>query len=715
MKRKSLLILLVALVIAVTAGGIWRLLWLGERLNADGPLALALAGDHGLYLATDTAILRFEANGNLSGVHGAASIGLRQPGALQEDENGNLWVFDKELRQIFRCSDWHCMSATPVSLDLDKNIQFSVNLQRQQIAVADNNRHRLLLLDLHGQLLQDSNDNPPLHYPNQINLGAHSLLIADTDRRNIINMALPDATSGGFGTPVISLHTRRRPYRFAHDAHGWWVLEAGETLFQGELVHYTEGGERREIATDAQDIVDMVDAGDSIIVASRSDYRLQAINKADGSQHDIGSEKLQAEWGRQRLQQAAWRGERRHIPLLMIVVLLPTLLGASVVQKQLVAEQEAMRAASTDRVVQPPASGYVVLRPDALARKTIRTEFIANLAASALAMAAIPGICWLAAGMPPAAAWGRQELRPLLVVSLLAVPLALASFVFAVMRRKGRLGGEIIFELKRAIFRRNGKDIAAAAYEDVKLTSRTLDIGGASILLYSGSNANAGELWPQAAIKAILDSRKGPGRKLAAKPGGSRLAMAGSEKTKVRRERWVARGLFALVLCLMAAMAYVVTSRGVHLGLYNYLRGGGFFLMMLCLFIFLERRSSGLLQREVLVHATKVVVLENGRPAIGGSPEQVFLGDRTLVVKSRGVPVLFQNGLGQRTEYLPVVELREVLSEVLPPGHVFSTDSAMLMALLKKRHPYAIVRMLLVIAAMVGSLIILWLIPQHRH
>lgn len=691
MERRTLLTgLLLACVIALTAGGIARLTWLGTQLDSDGPMALAAMPDGGFVLTTDRQVLTFDAAGEQRSQRSVASLGLQQAGAVQALADGSLWLYDKGRRQLFRCLADTCSARTAPQLGLDKNALFAVSLDHGLVAISDNNHHRLLLLDLGGKLLLDSKDQPPLHYPNQLRFDGDSLLIADSDRYVIQRLAFTLAPRVALQAPVPERVTRRRPYRFARDSTGWWTLEAGETLTDGALFHYGNDA-RTRLSTRAADAVDFLLQGDRLIIASRRDHLLLALDPASGRETELGSPALRASWQAQGAREAALRQERRWLPFGMIALLLPVLFGASLLQQQRQAREQAQRDAAIDRATVAAFQGgqTVTLTPDTEAHKALASERNAILGLSLTGLVAVPGLCWLSAGMPAVAAWPRRELWPLLAIVAIALPALAALAAWGQMRYRQRLARTLCFEPGAVVLREQAREIARAPLTEVTLSQTDLTLGKVTLPLFLNPQLRARPFWPRPLIKALLEARR-----LAPPPtAGAELTLAIGEEARktLLRQRWMLRGLALLLL---------VPATIILLRLLPFLGTAGprlqstfalaLVLPLLALWL-MERTFRGYLETRLVLGATDLRLERSGHPPETIPYTQVWLGSHMLVAGRHGVRLaLRRNNLSVReTELFPLDPLRDTLLARQPAGNRFTTDAALYLALLRQGNRHA--------------------------
>ncbi|MFZ5561724.1 MAG: hypothetical protein ACOY41_09420 [Pseudomonadota bacterium] len=696
MNHKKLLLPLLAVVILATVAGIARLLCIGTQLHAESPLALAAMPDGGFVLGTDRQLLMFDHKGELQRRRQAVELGLQEPGAVQITADGTLWVFDRKRRQLFECpAALTCTARSDAALDLDRNALFAVSPAQGLIAISDNNQHRLLLLDRQGRLLLDSKNAPPLHYPNHVQFDGDSLLLADADRYVILRIPFTTTPELALQAPQTVLATQRRPYRFARTDSGWWVIEAGETLNDGELVFYAADGSRHRHETSALDPVDFLFRDDHLIVASRRDRWLLRIDTASGGETTLGSADLKEEWRALALREQLLLRERERIPLLMLLVLLPLLFLALFLksQEQRKAEERRSEQIDTEQVDALKAGRPVTLRPDAEGEKTIRQERNTVLGIALAGLVLVPGFCWVIAGAPGLPALRSHELRPLLLIIGATVPLLLIGAAFGVVQYRHRLSRVLRFTATGVELHEAGKVKASAPYGEVRLEQAILQIGRHALPLYLNPLQRVSPFWPRAQIKALLEGRQPPpAAALRRDDGELQFETSADDARQLRRQRLVIRVVVIGGMTLSALAAAWLMVRHPTLSPLLLLPMAGLLLVYLLALLFLERRYARLIETRLVLGPDSLRVLKDTRLEISVPYAEVWLGENLLVAGRRSVRLAMRrNNLSARSiELFPLDLLRDTLKARLPASQIHATDIALLLAMLRQGHRYSI-------------------------
>ncbi len=512
-RRKLLLTFLLLWVVAVAGGGAWRLIDLGKITARTGPQALARDGQGGVYLATGDELLRLDADGNVKSRHLAAALGMADLNALAPGEGNTLFVHESAQRRVLRCDtrDWRCTPFSPANLGLDVNVQMAwLYGAERRLLLSDNSHHRLLALDEYGHRLPLP--GTPWHFPNQVSTGGGQALLADSDSRRIVHLDPVANTATG-----IALATRERPYRFVRRDTHWWVLEAGVRLEQAELRHYVDGrGET--LALDVKDPVALLDGGRQLLVASKDDWGLVAVDPDTGVARRFGSPALQHELRARRAGQEAARGERRRLPLLMLLLMAPALGGGLWLQRRIdrvalpatgdAAEAPRPAAAAFARPLAATSRARQVARidTDRAALATARTLQNAQLLRAGVIglplLLVLGGLLWWLMPAP-----GRAALVPLLVM-LLLLPLLLALALYSGRRQQDRRYDQhLLCGPDKVVHVVAGKALRAVPYSLVWLGEDSLILGKQRLPLYMGYGTRRSALWQLGELQRELGTR----------------------------------------------------------------------------------------------------------------------------------------------------------------------------------------------------------------
>lgn len=267
-RRLALALLLVIAALLAGAAGWQRLQALQPLVAESGPQALARDGRGGVFLATATQLLQLDASGNVLARHAARDLGLGRLQALAQGEAATLWVLDSEHQRIARCDTraWRCPLVTPPGIQLGEGgIVWQFGPER-----------RLLVSDrAQGRLLAFAEDGTPLPLPGHawrepgaLARGEGQLLMAERRLHRVV------ALDGIANQPLATvLNTQAPPQAFVQrDAH-WWVLEGAPA----QLRHY-HAGRVLDLPLPAADAVALLDAGHVLLIASRGDGALLALD-----------------------------------------------------------------------------------------------------------------------------------------------------------------------------------------------------------------------------------------------------------------------------------------------------------------------------------------------------------------------------------------------------------------------------------------------------
>jgi hypothetical protein len=516
-RRKLLLIALLLLVVAVTGGGVWRLLALGKLTGGYGPQALSRDGNGGIYLATDHELLHLDGSGKVLARHSVESLGLFEINALALGEDHTLYVYDSRQRRLYRCDTrrWGCAAFGARNLGLDENVQIAwLYGPDRRLLLADNTHHRVLAFAADGTSIGSS--ATVWHFPNQVVASGEHVLLADTDTRRIVTL---DAT--GNGMVGVALQARERPYRFARRDAEWWVLEAGVTLERARLRYY-RSGEATEIALPAADPVALLDIGRALIVISKEDWRLLAVDPDTNAVTRFGAPELQEEFRLRHASTLEARRERAQLPLLMAGLMLPALFGGVLLQRRI--DRDARTALPPADTPARPATAPAGAPAAPLAaagqpaRRTAAVRIDTDRDALAMARALqnrqllraslllvpmlllLPLVLWLL--LPDTSA------LKFLVPLFLAVPLLLGLALYSGRRQQDRLYDQhFLLGPDKLIHVVRGKPLRAVPYAAIWLGEESLILGKRRLPLYIGFGAQRSALWNIGDVQRELGAR----------------------------------------------------------------------------------------------------------------------------------------------------------------------------------------------------------------
>lgn len=217
--------------------------------------------------------------------------------------NGDLLLAEPDTHEIYRChlgaACKPLLASSRAAIGETKNaMMLSVDEGKQRIFVADNAGHRLLLLNLDGQLLGDTGQpRARFWYPNQIELQGDALLVVDTNHRRIVRVPV---VGDRFGEARWELHTaaakvrpgRRWPMSFLVLPDGqWWVAIAQEGMRRADVARFNATGlPIGDVALEnTADPVSMALVGDRVLVADNEHYRVRQFDLQGNPLPDFGS------------------------------------------------------------------------------------------------------------------------------------------------------------------------------------------------------------------------------------------------------------------------------------------------------------------------------------------------------------------------------------------------------------------------------------------
>jgi hypothetical protein len=520
-RRKLFLALLVAWVLVISAGGIYRLVALGKLTANEGPQALERDGHGGSYLATSRELLHLDEQGNVRERRSADMLGLKEINAIASGTDGVLWLYDSEARRIFRCTTAAlACTGTTADIGLDKNVSLAWLTTQQQLLVADNAHHRLLTLDAGGRLL--SAGGKAWHYPNQLMSTPDALLLADSDRWQIVKL-----DAAGKTRLDVALATTERPYRYARRNNGheneWWVIEAGVSLLDGRLRHYHSGSSDR-IALPASDPVALLDNGSDILVASKADWQLLALDPHSGNALPYGSAALQQEFRDHERASTGARKERSRLPLLMLALMAPALLGGVVLQRRIDSSPRSLPASVAGRVQRPMATLTPSSKPAPQSKTQVRID--TDRAALELQraqqnrIAALAGVLLLGlvAAIGLILFFSGPHSTALVVIfgSIVALVVVLGLAFYASRRKQDRRYDQhFLCGPDKLVHVVQGKPRKAWPYASIWLGSESLVLGKERLSLYQGHGKQRIPFWSYADVQREIGARIPPGQNLA--------------------------------------------------------------------------------------------------------------------------------------------------------------------------------------------------------
>lgn len=520
-RRKLLLIFCLLWVLVAVAGGIWRLLALGPLAAPAGPQALARDGAGGIFLATNHELLRLDAEGNVRERHAATALGLAELNALAPGEGTTLFLYDGGARRLHRCdtATWACAPFGPASLGLDRNVQMAwLYGPERRLLLSDNTHHRLLALDGNGAPL--ALPGARWDFPNQVSTEGGHALLAESDHYRIVELD-PVANT----RKAVALQTRERPYRYVRRDQRWWVIEAGVTLERAALRHYVDG-KGATLAIGLKDATSLVDTGRAIVVAGHEDWRLAAIDPDTGLARDFGAAALRQEFQERHAAMLAARGERGRLPLLMLALVAPGLIGGLLLQRGIDREREAAPATvagtpgrgRADAIAGTAAPVAAALAPPATPRKVVRIDTDRTALATArqlqnaqllrLALIVVP-LLLLMGGLlfwlTPSS--GRDAFLPLLAMPLV-LPLFLYLLVVVTRRQQDRLYDQhLLCGPAKVVLVVAGKPVLAVPYAEIWLGEESLVLGKRRLPLYHGHGPRRSAFWQLGELHRELGAR----------------------------------------------------------------------------------------------------------------------------------------------------------------------------------------------------------------
>jgi hypothetical protein len=597
----ALLLLWVVLAVVIC---VFRIYTLGDLINNSGPQALTADGQGGFYLATNTELLHFGPNEKLLERTGIRKLGLQNIKALTQGEGTTLWVYDAGPHRVFRCDEGSlsCSPFGPEKLGLDFNVSLVTSPPPDShLIISDDTNQRLVVLGSSGQLIDDGHGKT-WHFPNQISRSDDGLLLADANRFAITRL---DASQpNGSDTPL--LHTLSRPYRFVRRGEDWWVVEAGISLTRGWVMHYRgssspddstshiamqsirTGGAVSSAKAQANtaamtptrppqrltlkfwDIVAIADTGSQIIIASKSDWGLLVLDPASDASHDLGDAQVQADFRQQAQALAAAETERGHMPLIMVLAILPALILAGLLQRRMDAGGGASGLVRTDPVAGITdgainISAHVLMQPDAaeleklrvLQKKTVKYLGIAYAILAAL-------LVTIAVSFPHGHGYKAIAAMAPLIAMLLVVPV----IIYAQRQRvETQFSQSLECGIHTLTLYRQGKPVSSVEYGKVWLCDAVLVLDKLIVSrALSLKDMKSGKMvsfpiWSPALVDKILRPRLPPEQVF-----GSRfeLARACFRAAPAQALRLMGREIGLTLLCMLLIVQMLFRFHLLH-------------------------------------------------------------------------------------------------------------------------------------------------------
>jgi hypothetical protein len=338
--KKSIAIGTIILVVA----GVFLIWFATDRANHHyGPSKIRVTEQGEIWVLSDGKLHVFDASGGKQRVLRFADWKRAE---LQSDfyplQDGDVLLAEPDSHEIYRCtSGASCAPLLAVSRakagKTTNAMMLAVDENRQRLYVADNAGHRLLLLDLEGNLLDDSGKSKSrFWYPNHLMFSGGELLVTDTNHKRIVRVPVRDDRFGG---ETWTLHTaaaevrpkRKWPMSFvALPDGGWWVAIAQEGMRNADVAMFDakklpQGHLPLENNADP---VSLALAGDRVLMADTEHYRIRQVDLHGKPLEDFGPAPFRQELANLAHEADNWRSARMAgqamvlvVPLLAILIL----------------------------------------------------------------------------------------------------------------------------------------------------------------------------------------------------------------------------------------------------------------------------------------------------------------------------------------------------------------------------------------------------------
>ena len=309
----------------------------GARLGAgmQGPSKIARAPDGTVWVASDGKLHQFSADGERKQVIPLRDLGLGTfPSELLPLADGTLVLAEAEPSAAYRC-DVAAKRCTPFTAEIAKSVgptkhalMIAADESAQRFYISDNAKHRLILLDFDGKVL-DVTAPRRLIYPNEIHVEKPGeIVVVDTNHHRLVRI---DVAGDRFGadlwemkTNVGSLHRAGRiwPMDFAAAANGgWWVLDARDGMKDADLLLFgADGNELKRIdlgpGSDPTQIA-TIDGG--LLVADPTQATLTRIGEDGENAVAWGGATFSAELSELKASRSMWRNLRLAAQVLVVV------------------------------------------------------------------------------------------------------------------------------------------------------------------------------------------------------------------------------------------------------------------------------------------------------------------------------------------------------------------------------------------------------------
>lgn len=312
------------------------LYYAGDRLGVDtlGPSEIARAPDGTVWVASHGSLHRFTEAGGRKQVLALGALGVGPVlSELLALSDGTLVLAEAVPSRAYRCNPAtrKCVAMTAMFGRIgapEYALMVAVDEQRGRWYFSDNAKHRLILTDADGNVLDVSAPRRVMH-PNELVVEkAGELMVVDTDHRRLVRIPVerdvfgPDLWEMKTDSPF-SRPGRYLPMDLAQTPEGnWWVLVASEGMKDSDLILFGSDGKalkRVDLGPDS-DPTRIVSVPGGLLVVDPTQATVTRVSAKDGSASPWGDAAFQAELDGVRASRSLWRNLRLAAQGLIVVI-----------------------------------------------------------------------------------------------------------------------------------------------------------------------------------------------------------------------------------------------------------------------------------------------------------------------------------------------------------------------------------------------------------
>jgi len=315
------------------------LYYAGDRLGVDtlGPSEVAHAPDGTVWVASHGSLHRFTEAGERKQVLALGALGV---GPILSEllalSDGTLVLAEAVPSRAYRCNTatQKCVAMTAMFGRIgapEYALMVAADEQRGRWYFSDNAKHRLILTDADGKVLDVSAPGRVMH-PNELVVEKPGeLMVVDTDHRRLVRIPVgrdvfgPDLWEMKTDSPF-SRPGRYLPMDLAQTPEGnWWVLVASEGMKDADLILFGSDGkaQRRVDLGPDSDPTRIAPVPGGLLVADPTQVTVTRVSAKDASVASWGDAAFRAELDGLRASRSLWRNLR--LAAQVLVGLIPLL------------------------------------------------------------------------------------------------------------------------------------------------------------------------------------------------------------------------------------------------------------------------------------------------------------------------------------------------------------------------------------------------------